>query len=103
MYNTQIMAAMSVSEARAQLHELLERVAVGEEVTITRHGQPVAVVVRPDMLRTRRAAAVMASADALADLLADCRRSPLPAAAAGLTAARADELVAAVHAARERA
>ena len=94
---------MSVSEARAELHELLERVAVGEEVTITRHGQPVAVVVRPDALRTRRAAEALASADALADLLAEGRRSPLPVGAGGLTVARAEELVAAVHAARGRA
>lgn len=101
-YNTCGMAAMSVSEARAELHELLERVAVGEEVTITRHGRPVAVVVRPDALRTRRAAEALASADALADLLAEGRRSPLPAGAGGLTVARAEELVAAVHAARER-
>jgi prevent-host-death family protein len=82
---------------------LLERVAVGEEVTITRHGVPVAVVVHPDMLRTRRAAEALASADALGDLLAEGRRSPLPGGAGGLTAARAEELVAAVHSARERA
>jgi antitoxin (DNA-binding transcriptional repressor) of toxin-antitoxin stability system len=46
---------MTVSEARAALPELLDRVLAGEEVTITRHGRPVAVVVRPDSLRVRRA------------------------------------------------
>jgi antitoxin (DNA-binding transcriptional repressor) of toxin-antitoxin stability system len=41
---------MTVSEARAALPEVLTRVALGEEVTITRYGSPVAVVVRPDIV-----------------------------------------------------
>ena len=49
------MTSMSASEARAALPELLNRVEGGEEVTITRHGHPVAVLVRPDSLRARRA------------------------------------------------
>ena len=44
------MAVMTISEARAALPEVLNRVAEGEEVTITRHGRPVAVVVRPDIV-----------------------------------------------------
>ena len=40
------MAVMTVSEARAALPEVLNRVADGEEITITRHGHPVAVIVR---------------------------------------------------------
>ena len=91
---------MTVSEARAALHDLLERVRVGEEVTLTRHGRPVAVVVRPDMLRARSTAAVDAAAQ-VAELLASARRSPgLPAG--GISAERADTLVAAVRAGRER-
>jgi len=43
------MAMMTISEARAALPEVLDRVAGGEEVTITRHGRPVAVVIRPDI------------------------------------------------------
>lgn len=39
---------MTVSEARAALPEVLTRVAQGEEITITRYGSPVAMVVRPD-------------------------------------------------------
>lgn len=31
----------------------MRRVAEGEEVTITRHGRPVAVIVRPDTLWSR--------------------------------------------------
>jgi antitoxin (DNA-binding transcriptional repressor) of toxin-antitoxin stability system len=95
------MSAMSVSEARAALHELLERVAVGEEVTITRHGQPVAVVVRPDVLRSRRADSALAAAAAIGEALASARRSPFPPAA-GLSVERAEELVAAVRAGRDR-
>jgi antitoxin (DNA-binding transcriptional repressor) of toxin-antitoxin stability system len=41
---------MTISEARAALPEVLNRVAEGEEITITRHGRPVAVVVRPDIV-----------------------------------------------------
>ncbi|MGH9223290.1 MAG: type II toxin-antitoxin system Phd/YefM family antitoxin [Acidimicrobiales bacterium] len=35
---------MTVSEARAALPEVLDRVGGGEEVIITRHGRPAAVV-----------------------------------------------------------
>jgi prevent-host-death family protein len=49
------MGEMTVSEARAALPEVLDRVNAGEEITITRHGVPAAVVVRPDALRVRRA------------------------------------------------
>lgn len=41
---------MTVSEARAALPEVLNRVESGEEVTITRHGRPVAVVIRCDIV-----------------------------------------------------
>jgi antitoxin (DNA-binding transcriptional repressor) of toxin-antitoxin stability system len=44
------MAVMTISEARAALPEVLSRVAGGEEITITRHGEPTAVVVRPDVV-----------------------------------------------------
>ena len=53
------MVMMNVSEARAALPDLLSRVEGGEEVTITRHGKPVAVLVRPDALRARRARAAL--------------------------------------------
>ena len=47
------MAIMTVSEARAALPEVLNRVTEGEEITITRHGQAVAVIVRPDIMWSR--------------------------------------------------
>lgn len=90
---------MSVSEARAALPEILDRVLAGEEVTLTRRGEPVAVVVRPDRLRARRADKALADADRVRDLLAKGRRTrlrPRPT----LSAERAEELVAHVQAAR---
>jgi antitoxin (DNA-binding transcriptional repressor) of toxin-antitoxin stability system len=84
--------SIAVSEARASLPELLDRVADGDEVIITRHGHPVAVLVRPDILRARRADQALAASAKVRELLAVGRRSPLPTDR-GLTESRADELV----------
>jgi prevent-host-death family protein len=92
------MTTMTVSEARAALPELLDRVLAGEEVTITRHGRPVAVVVRPDSLRVRRADRALRIGARVRDALATGREwttSP------GISEARAEELVAEVRAGRE--
>jgi len=92
---------MTVSEARAALPEILGRVLAGEEVTITRHGQAVAVVVRPDSLRVRRAEDALAAARRIRDLLAHGRATSLPAQPA-ISERRAAALVADVRAARTR-
>jgi antitoxin (DNA-binding transcriptional repressor) of toxin-antitoxin stability system len=92
---------MSVSEARAALPQLLERVTEGEEVTITRHGRAVAVVVRPDALKTRRAGAVLETAESVRDLLTDAGQRPLSSGPV-LTKERADELADDVRASRTR-
>jgi prevent-host-death family protein len=94
------MAVMTVSEARAALPELLTRVEGGEEITITRHGRAVAVVVQPDALRSRRAGAVLASADQVHEMLTSARAAAVPMAV-GLSQQRADELVAEIRAGRE--
>lgn len=94
------MTRMNVSEARARLPEVLTRVTEGDEVTITRHGRPVAVVVRPDALRARRAEETIDQARQVGDLLAAAALRPL--APAGLSAERADELVRTVREARDR-
>ena len=91
---------MTVSEARAALPELLSRVEEGEEVTITRHGRPVAVLVRPDALRSRRASAVLDDAQRIHELLIRAAAAPLPEDA-GLTAQRAEELIAEIRAGRD--
>ena len=73
---------MSASEARAALPEILDRVLAGEEVTITRHGREVAVVVRPDALRARRADRALGDAERLRSLLDRARATPLSTSAA---------------------
>jgi antitoxin (DNA-binding transcriptional repressor) of toxin-antitoxin stability system len=93
------MSTMSVSEARAALPQILDRVLAGEEVTITRHGREVAVVVRPDAIRVRRADRALAEAERLRDLLARARSAPLSDAPV-VSAERAEELVAEVAASR---
>lgn len=90
---------MSVSEARAALQELLSRVDAGEEVTLTRHGRAVAVVVRPDALRSRRADRAFADAGRVHELMSAARTRARPEA--GLDAAWAEELVAEIRAGRE--
>ncbi len=90
---------MSVSEARAALPAILDRVIAGEEVTITRHGREVAVLVRPDALRARRADRALADAERLRSVLDRGRQTVLSAAPA-LDDERAEELVADVAAGR---
>lgn len=90
---------MSVSEARAALPEVINRVLAGEEVTLTRHGTPVAVVVRPDVLRARRADEALAAAERVRELLERGKATPL-SAVPGLTREQADELLAEVRASR---
>jgi len=93
------MSSVSVSEARATLPQLLDRVLAGEEVTITRHGQPVAVVVRPDALRARRSEAAFAGARAIRELIEKARAEPLPAGS--ISPEYAEELIAEIRAGRD--
>ena len=93
------MTTVSVSEARATLPEALDRVVEGEEVTITRHGRPVAVIVRPDALRSRRAERVMDLAAQLQERLEAAAGRPL-ARRGALSNDRAEELLAEVRASR---
>ena len=93
------MSIMTVSEARASLPEILDRVLAGEEVTITRHGKPVAVVVRPDNLRVRRAAEALATAEKVGAMLEHGRQEALRARPT-LSRERANALAAEVRADR---
>ncbi|MCC5953659.1 MAG: type II toxin-antitoxin system prevent-host-death family antitoxin [Acidimicrobiia bacterium] len=86
------MATMTASQARAALPEILDRVLAGEEVTITRHGRAVAVVVRPDAMRPRRADRALADAERLRHLLHEARSTRLTAVPV-LSEERAEELV----------
>jgi antitoxin (DNA-binding transcriptional repressor) of toxin-antitoxin stability system len=94
------MAVMTVSEARAALPEVLNRVEEGEEVTITRHGRAVAVIVRPDVIWSRsRAGDVLAEAERLERMLHAAGERELPVG--GLAEEYAEELIAAVRAGRD--
>lgn len=93
---------MTISEARAALPAVLDRVQAGEEVTITRHGRPVAVVVRPDALRRRRAHDAFEGAARVGELMEAARRDPLPLPLErGLSQEYADELIAEIRAGRD--
>jgi prevent-host-death family protein len=83
---------VGISEARATFPQILEKVTEGEEVTITRHGRAVAVIIRPDALRARRAEAALDSAEAIRDLLADAGARALGSSPV-LTKGRAEEMV----------
>lgn len=96
-----VSSTMTVSKARAALPQILQRVLAGEEVTITRHGEPVAVVVRPDTLRARRASQRVSDADRVRDLIAGGRQAKLRPRAT-LSQQQADSLLADVQAARSR-
>lgn len=86
------MSTLSVSQARATLPELLDRVTAGEEVTITRHGVAVAVVLRPDAVRLRRADRALADAEQLRSLVDRGRATRLSDVRA-IAPDRADSLV----------
>jgi len=90
---------LTVSQARAALPELLTRVEEGEEVTITRHGRAVAVLVRPDVLRVR--AAVVIDDAARVHQLLNAAGEGGESLEPGLTEQRADELIAHIRAGRE--
>jgi prevent-host-death family protein len=90
------MISVSASDARATLPELLTRVQDGDEVTITRHGQPVAVLVHPDAARRPRAGDLTDRATQIHDLLAEASMS----GAVGLSAERAEELIRDIRAGR---
>ena len=91
---------MTVSEARAALPEVLNRVEAGEQVTITRHGRAVAVVVRPDIIWSLSAASeVTAQAEQLERIIQAAGERERPSG--GLSIEYAEELVAHIRAGRE--
>jgi len=93
------MAVMTVSQARAALPDLLNRVNEGEEITITRHGRAVAVLVRPDVVRAR-AHVVIEDAGRIHELLEVAAGSEL-GAGSGLSEQRAEELIREIRAGRD--
>jgi antitoxin (DNA-binding transcriptional repressor) of toxin-antitoxin stability system len=74
--------------------------ATVEEITITRHGHPVAVLLRPDAVRARRAEQAIEQARQIGALVAAAREQPL--ATVDMTDQRVEELVEAARAGRRR-
>jgi len=101
MYILDMSTTVTMSEARAILPELLDRVLGGDEVTLTRHGVPVAVMVRPDTLRLRRADQALNRAAQVHEILQQGRRSSLNATP-GVSRKRAESLVNHVQSSRSR-
>jgi prevent-host-death family protein len=95
---TSVMSSRTVTEARATLPELLDRVEAGDEVVITRHGRPVAVLVAPERVRVRHAATSLDAARHLADLLVAAGQQPMGQHT--ITTHLAEQLVGEVRAAR---
>ncbi|HUQ78114.1 MAG TPA: type II toxin-antitoxin system prevent-host-death family antitoxin [Patescibacteria group bacterium] len=54
------MRSIGAYEAKTHLPRLLDEVAKGERITITKHGHPVAILVPPDAGAARDVDAVMA-------------------------------------------
>ena len=94
------MSAVGAAEARAALPELLTRVERGEQVTITRHGRAVAVLVSPKDVRRRRAGDAFDAADRIDVLLSEAATTGWPDEG-GLTAERAETLIAEIRAGRD--
>ena len=92
------MSTVSASVARQTLPAQLDMVEAGEEVSITRHGRVVAVLVSPDALEARRALAARKQADQIGDLIDRARQEPPRPPA--LSTAQADALVQSVQADR---
>lgn len=91
------MSTISASTARQTLPAQLDRVEAGDEVSISRHGRVVAVLVSPDRLRSHRAADAWSEADALHTRILRSRSRPLDPT---IDVARADALARGVGADR---
>jgi prevent-host-death family protein len=63
------MERIGIYDARAKLSELIDRVQSGEEVVLTRHGEPVARLVPEKARRKRSRAAAVARIRALSKKL----------------------------------
>ena len=74
------METWTITEARAALPTIVNRVAHGEDVALTRHGKVVAVVVSPERVKMQRMLRVQVEANALRAEINAARHEPLVAA-----------------------
>jgi prevent-host-death family protein len=77
------MAEYSLTEARARLPELLDRVIAGETVHITRHGKRVGVLVGNDVWMKTRRHDVLVQADELGQRIEAAKGKPFVPAPPG--------------------
>ena len=94
------MISVPVTEARATLPALLDRVEAGEEVTLTRHGKPVAVLLAHSAVRARRSSKVFELAAEVRRGLEQARGKPVEAVEPQVPG-WADDLVAQIRADRD--
>jgi prevent-host-death family protein len=71
------MESLSLTDARAQLPQLLDRVAAGESFTITRHGAEVAVLTGHDEWVKTKTHDVILQARALGARIDEARGKPI--------------------------
>ena len=91
---------VTVTEARADLPKLLDAVEQGHEVTITRHGKPIAVVMSHESRRKQRTARAFEGAARIHRMLEEARDKPL-FEGPGFDADYADQLVREIRADRD--
>ena len=95
------MATVTVSQAREVIPDRIDLVLKGEEVTLTRHGRPVVILVRPDRLTTRPTEGAGDVSDVIEYALERGRNTPL-SDLPGLSVERAEALFVEVRAGRSR-
>jgi prevent-host-death family protein len=88
------MESFSLTDARAQLPQLLDRVAAGESFTITRHGAPVAALVGHDKWMKTKTHDVIQRARALAAEREAMRDEPIVVRGEPTKSAEVDEAIA---------
>lgn len=96
------MTTLTVTEVRAHLKDVIERVKRGEEVHITQNGEVVAVWLHPTRVRQRVRTPHTVAADELAEELEALRRARPRLPEPGLSAAYAEALVGEIRADRDR-
>ena len=79
------MARMTVSEARANMREALERVKRGEEIEITQNREVVAVWLHPSKLRYRSRTPAVVEAELMLAEFERLRRERPPVASPGIS------------------
>ncbi|HEX3680362.1 MAG TPA: type II toxin-antitoxin system prevent-host-death family antitoxin [Galbitalea sp.] len=88
------MESLSLTDARARLPQLLDRVAAGESFTITRHGAPVAALVGHDEWMKTKTHDVIRRARALAAEREAMRDEPIVVRGERTKSAEVDEAIA---------